>query len=657
MIKMTKDERIRELITTLNKAADSYYSRNEEIISNFEYDALYDELLTLEKETGTVYENSPTQRVFTEQTVSKLRKVRHEYPALSLNKTKSADEIAAWLGDKSAVLSWKCDGLTVVATYQGGRLVSVCSRGDGETGEDVTHNAVYFKGLPRSIAYKGKLIVRGEALMKFSEFERINSLVPETEAKYKNPRNLASSTVRMLDSRESREREIHVSAFDLVYTDNEEQNAKNSLSSNLDYLEKSGFEVVEHCLVTSGNAAEKIEEFKAKLPSNDFPSDGLVFVLDDIKYGKQLGSTGKFPRNGMAFKWEDATEITTIREIEWSPSRTGLLNPVAIFDTVELEGTEVSRASVHNVSVAQSLMLGVGSQVEVYKANMIIPQIAKTVKSTGETVIPRECPLCGGETSIKDNDGIKTLYCMNPACPAKNVGKFAHFCERDSMNIIGLSEATLEKFVDAGFIKTLADIYRLDRYKDEITALDGFGEKAYGNIIDAVNVSRNTTFSAFIGSLGIPNVGKNTGKLISSFFGENALGKFLETVENGGTFAEIDGIGGIVSDNIISWMNENRAEFDDLLSCLNVSDDAVIAGDAPFAGKTFVITGAVYNYPNRDAVKAEIESLGGKVASSVSAKTDYLINNDVNSTSGKNKKAKELGIPVISEEEYMAMLP
>lgn len=654
---MTKDERMRELIRTLNEAADSYYSRNEEIISNFEYDALYDELLALEKETGTVYEDSPTQRVFTEQTVSKLRKIKHEYPALSLNKTKSASEIESWLGDKSAVLSWKCDGLTVVATYQDGRLVSVCSRGDGETGEDVTHNAVYFKGLPRSIAWKGKLIVRGEALMKFSEFERINSLVPETEAKYKNPRNLASSTVRMLDSRESREREIHVFAFDLVFTDNEEVNAENSLAKNLSYLEKSGFEVVEHCVVTRENAAEKIEEYKAKLPSNDFPSDGLVFVLDDIKYGKQLGSTGKFPRNGMAFKWEDATEITTIREIEWSPSRTGLLNPVAIFDTVELEGTEVSRASVHNVSVAQSLRLGVGSKVEVYKANMIIPQIAKTVESTGETVIPGECPLCGGETVIKDNDGIKTLYCSNPACPAKNVGKFAHFCERDSMNIIGLSEATLEKFVDAGFVKTLADIYRLERFRDEITSLEGFGEKAYANIIDAVNVSRNVTFSAFIGSLGIPNVGKNTGKLISGYFGENALQKFIETVENGGSFAEIDGIGDIVSDNIISWMNENRAEFDDLLGCLNVSDDAVIAGDAPFAGKTFVITGAVYHYPNRDAVKAEIESLGGKVASSVSAKTDYLINNDVNSTSGKNKKAKELGIPVISEEEYMSMLP
>ena len=654
---MTKDERIRELISVLNEAADAYYSRNEEIISNFEYDALYDELLALEKETGTVYEDSPTQRVFVERTVSKLKKVRHEYPALSLNKTKSAEEIESWLGDKSAVLSWKCDGLTVVATYQGGRLVSVCSRGDGETGEDVTHNAVYFKGLPHTVPYKGRLIVRGEALMKFSEFERINSLVPETEAKYKNPRNLASSTVRLLDSRESAAREIHVFAFDLVFTDDEEQNEKNSFDKNLEYLEKSGFEVVEHCLVTRENAAEKIEEFKAKLPHNDFPSDGLVFVLDDIKYGRQLGSTGKFPRNGMAFKWEDATEVTTIREIEWSPSRTGLLNPVAIFDTVELEGTEVSRASVHNVSVAQSLALGTGSKVEVYKANMIIPQIARTISSTGETVIPDVCPLCGGETFIKDNDGIKTLYCSNPACPAKNVGRFAHFCERDSMNIIGLSEATLEKFVDAGFIKTLPDIYRLERFRDEITALEGFGDKAFANLIDAVNASRKTTFSAFIGSLGIPNVGKNTGKLISTYFGENALEKFIETVENGGSFAGIDGIGDIVSDNIIRWFGENRAEFDGLLGCLEISDDAVISSDAPFAGKTFVITGAVYNYPNRDAVKAEIEALGGKVASSVSNKTDYLINNDVNSTSGKNKKAKELGIPVISEEEYMAMLP
>lgn len=654
---MTKDERIRELVSTLNHAADAYYSLNEEIISNFEYDSLYDELLSLEKETGTVLENSPTQRVFTQQTVSKLKKIKHEYPALSLNKTKSAAEIENWLGSQKAVLSWKCDGLTVVATYRGGKLVSVCSRGDGETGEDVTHNAVYFKGLPRTVPYKGRLIVRGEALMKFSEFERINSLVPETEAKYKNPRNLASSTVRMLDSRESREREIHVFAFDLVFTDDEEQNAKNSLNDNLAYLEKSGFEVVEHCVVTRENAANKIEEYKAKLPLNDFPSDGLVFVLDDIKYGRQLGSTGKFPRNGMAFKWEDSTEVTVIREIEWSPSRTGLLNPVAIFDTVELEGTEVSRASVHNVSVAQSLSLGIGSEVEVYKANMIIPQIAKTVKSTGETVIPSVCPLCGGETFIKDNDGIKTLYCGNPACPAKNVGKFAHFCERDSMNIVGLSEATLEKFVDAGFVKSLPDIYRLERFKDNIISLDGFGEKAYQNIIDAVNASRNVTFSAFIGSLGIPNVGKNTGKLISAFFGENALEKFIKTASEGESFAEIDGIGETVSDNIILWFAENRAEFDGLIECLNISDDAVVGEDAPFAGKTFVITGAVFQYPNRNAVKAEIESLGGKVASSVSNKTDYLINNDVTSASGKNKKAKELGIPVISEEDYIKMLP
>ena len=663
-------DRMAELVKRLNEAAYAYYVEDREIMSNFEYDRLYDELTALERETGTVLPDSPTKSAGAGyKAVSKLTKSQHEYPALSLDKTKDREALRDWLNGREGVLSWKLDGLTVVLTYEGGRLQKAVTRGSGLVGEDVTHNAVHFDGVPRLLAYKGKLIVRGEAVMKYADFERVNRELPETEAKYKNPRNLASATVRLLDSREAAGRPVTVCAFDLVYADSDAGIADpNSKNSQFDWLAAQGFTVVEHAPVTPDTVVPTLEKFERALPDNAYPTDGLVLILDDEAYGRSLGSTGKFPRNGIAFKWQDETVESRILRVEWSASRTGLLNPVAVFEPVEIEGTTVSRASVHNVSIARTLRLGAGSRVLVYKANLIIPQIAETVESAGETYVPATCPVCGGATSVRENEGIETLYCDNADCPAKHVGRFTHFVARDAMNVMGLSEATLETFIDAGFVRRFADLYRLERYRAEIVTMEGFGEKSYENLQAALETSRKVRFSALLNAAGIPGIGKDMAKQISRFLGAGAYGRFISLLAERADFSAVEGVGAVINDNIYSWADdpERFSEFTELAAELEISDDVSAVSDADgtagsegaasaIAGKTFVITGGLNGFDNRDQLVAFIEERGGRVSGSVSAKTDYLINNDVNSGSGKNKKAKALGVPIISEADFMEM--
>ncbi len=666
----TKEARMRELIGILNAAAYAYYVEDREVMSNFEYDRLYDELTALERETGVTLPDSPTASVGAGyKAVYKLTKSEHEYPALSLDKTKDRDSLPGWLGGQRGVLSWKLDGLTVVLTYQEGRLQKAVTRGNGQIGEDVTHNAVHFGGVPRRIPYGGKLIVRGEAVMRYDDFERVNRELPETEAKYKNPRNLASATVRLLDSREAAGRPVTVCAFDLVYAgDDAGISDPNSKNAQFDWLAAQGFTVVEHTPVTPDTVVQALEQFERELPGNAFPTDGLVLILDDEAYGRSLGSTGKFPRNGIAFKWQDETVESRMIRVEWSASRTGLLNPVAVFEPVEIEGTTVSRASVHNVSIARALRLGAGSRVLVYKANLIIPQIAETVESTGETFVPDACPVCGGTTSIHENEGIETLYCDNADCPAKHVGRFTHFVARDAMNVLGLSEATLETFIDAGFVRRFADLYKLERYRSEIVTLEGFGEKSYDNLKAALETSRKVKFSALLNAAGIPGIGKDMAKQISRYLGAGAYERFMTLISERADFSAVEGVGAVINDNIYAWADDadRLSEFTELAAELDIIDDVSAAAEndgtaaggtaaTPIAGKTFVITGGLNGFDNRDQLVAFIEDRGGRVSGSVSAKTDYLINNDVNSGSGKNKKAKALGVPIISEAEFMEM--
>lgn len=654
---MDKRTRIEELVEILNEANHAYYNEDIEIMSNYEYDMLYDELSQLETETGIIFSNSPTQHAGYE-VVSKLKKVEHKHPALSLDKTKDRYSLSNWLKDKNGLLSWKMDGLTIVVTYNNGNLISAVTRGNGIIGEDVTHNAKHFSGLPHTIKHNGLLIVRGEAIMTYKEFERINKKIPESMPKYKNARNLASATVRLYDSKESAERAIMFYAFDLVENSETIEGFNLNLKSQqLEFLSSLGFNVVENVIVNKDTIISAIEEYENRLEHNIFPSDGLVLIFDDDAYGKSLGVTGKYPRNGIAFKWKDETVESTILDIEWSASRTGLLNPVAIFKPVELEGTTVERASIHNVSIAKSLKLGIGSTVSVYKANLIIPQISATIKSTGETLIPKKCPICGEKTEIKINDDIETLYCVNDDCPAKNIGRFTHFVQRDCMNIVGLSTATLEKFLSCGFLHELTDIYHLSNHKDKIVNMDGFGTKSYNNLISAIEESRNVKFSAFLASLGIAGIGKDMAKQISKALGKDALNKFVEMLRNGEDFVFIDGVGNVINDNIYQWKANKKCgeEFANLVDELNISDDIKETKISAITGKTFVITGSVYEFKNRDELKEFIELHGGKTSSSVSTKTDYLINNDKESGSSKNKKAKELGVKIISEKDFLSM--
>ena len=642
--------RIKELVEILNEAGKSYYSQGLEIMTNYEYDKLYDELVELEKQTGCVLSNSPTVNVGYES-LSELPKERHESPMLSLDKTKNPDDLVSWLKDKEGVLSWKLDGLTIVLTYEDGMLSKAVTRGNGDVGEIITNNARVFKNLPVSIPYKGRLILRGEAIITYSDFERINQLIPETDAKYKNPRNLCSGSVRQLNNKITAQRNVNFYAFTLVKADGVD--FKNSRREQFEWLKTQGFEVVDYKMVNAGNLKDTIILFENNIKNNDFPSDGLVITYDDIEYGESLGTTAKFPRNAMAFKWTDETADTTLREIEWSASRTGLINPIAVFDAVELEGTQVSRASVHNISVMESLELGIGDTISVFKANMIIPQIALNKTKSNNVEIPKVCPVCGGTTKIEQINDVKSLYCTNPACQAKHIKSFAHFVSRNAMNIDGLSEATIEKFISHGYLKSFTDLYHLDRYKDGIVSLDGFGEKSYDNIIAAVENSRNTTMPRLIYSLGIANIGLSNAKMIVKAIGDNKDALISADRES---LEAIDGIGSVIADAFVSYFEneENVQLFEKLIDELDIQHDEVQT-EQTLDGKIFVITGSLNYFDNRNALKELIESMGGKVTGSVTGKTDFLINNDAAFSSSKNKTAAKLGVPVITEEEFLSI--
>jgi len=644
--------RMKHLVSTLNEAAKAYYQENREIMSNFEYDKLYDELVELEKETGISLSGSPTVRVGFEL-LTELPKERHESPLLSLDKTKDRDALAAWLGDKDGLLSWKLDGLTIVLTYRDGKLYKAVTRGNGEIGEVITNNAKVFSNIPLAISYTGELILRGEAVIGYDEFERINAGIEDVEAKYKNPRNLCSGTVRQLNNQITAERKVSFFAFSLVKADGVDFG--NSREQQILWLKSQGFETVEYSRVNGGNIHGAIQQFAEKIAANNFPSDGLVLLFDDIEYGRSLGRTAKFPRDSIAFKWADELATTHLRYIEWSPSRTGLINPVAVFEPVELEGTTVSRASVHNVSILESLELGEGDEISVYKANMIIPQIAENLTRSGCVPIPKVCPVCGGATEVRQMIDVRSLYCTNPDCQAKQIKRFALFVSRDALNIDGMSEATLEKFIGEGFIKEFSDLFHLDRHEEQIVTLEGFGQKSYDNLVAAAKIASHTTLPRLIYGLGIPGIGTANAKVIAKAFDHD-----IERIRHASSeeLSQIPGIGEVLAEGFVTFFGseKNQQTLDSLLADLTFEAVETNTGEQTLDGKTFVITGAVYHFENRNELKEKIESLGGKVSGSVSAKTTFLINNDTASTSGKNKKAKELGIPVISEEEFLQMV-
>lgn len=643
-------QRMKELVEKLDQAAKAYYQEDREIMSNQEYDSLYDQLEQLEKETGTVLTNSPTVRVGYEA-VNELPKEEHPSPMLSLDKTKDREVLRGFIGNHKCLLSWKLDGLTIVLTYENGELVKAVTRGNGIVGEVITNNARVFKNIPLRIPYKGQLVLRGEAIITYSEFERINETIGDADAKYKNPRNLCSGSVRQLNNEITAKRNVRFYAFALVSA--QDVDFSNSREQQFIWLKKQGFEVVEYKVVTSESLDEAMDYFSKTIVNNDFPSDGLVVTYDDIAYGESLGSTAKFPRNSFAFKWADEMRETRLVDMEWSPSRTGLINPVAIFEPVELEGTTVSRASVHNISIVKELQLGIGDTIKVYKANMIIPQIAENLTRSGNLVIPDKCPVCGQEARIRKENDVETLYCMNPDCVAKKIKSFSLFTSRDAMNIDGLSEATLEKFIAMGFIHNFGDIFEIGKYKDQIVEMEGFGQKSFDNLMVSLEKAKETTLAKVIYSLGITGIGLANAKVICKYFDDD-IEKIRHADEE--EISAIEGIGPVIAGSMADYFKsaENNQKLDHLLSHLHLVHEETSA-EQVFAGKTFVITGSVEHFSNRSEAKEFIEARGGKVTGSVTKKTDYLINNDKTSASSKNKKAQELGIPILSEEDFLEL--
>ena len=648
---MDKKKRIKELVEILNKAAKSYYVDAVEIMPNIEYDKLYDELLELEKETNVVLSNSPTQNVGYE-IAGELPKKAHESPMLSLDKTKSVEDLREWLGDNKALLSWKMDGLTIVLTYRDGELVEAVTRGNGTIGEVITNNAKNFQNIPLKIEFKGELILRGEAIIKYSDFKRINDAIEDATAKYKNPRNLCSGSVRQLNPAITKSRMVYCNIFNVVKADGID--FENSKAKQFEWAKNEGFDVVEYKFTDSKSIADDIAEFESKIESNDIPSDGLVLLLDDISLGERLGSTSKFPRNAMAFKWSDERQVTKLKYIEWSPSRTGLINPVAVFEPVELEGTTVSRASLHNVSIFEDLMLGVGDEISVYKANMIIPQVYENLTKSNTEKVPDTCPACGSHASIKQDNESKVLLCTNPDCQIKHIKQYALMASRDALNIDGLSESTLEKFLSKGFIKNDSDIFKLDRYKDEIVNMEGFGKRSYEKLMAALEEAKHTNVARFLYSLGINGIGSANAKMIAKYF-DNDIDKIITAGKD--ELLEIEGIGEVLANSIVDFFKDSKnIENVKSLREVLIFEAEESAGSDSFAGKVFVITGSLEHFTNRNELKELIEKNGGKVSGSVSSKTNFLINNDTASNSSKNKKAKELGVEIISEEDFLKLL-
>ena len=643
-------ERMKELINILNNASRSYYQKNESLVSDFEYDKLYDELMKLEEDTGVILANSPTQNVgYT--VLSNLTKVKHDEKILSLDKTKEPEKLKSWLENQEGVLSWKLDGLTIVLKYNNGELVQAITRGNGEVGEDITHNAKVFKNIPLKISYKDELIIRGEGIISYSDFERINEELDENES-YKNPRNLCSGTVRQLNSEITSKRNVMFYAFTVFKAFGVDFDDKKS--NQLLWLKTLGFDVVYNKIVNSDNIIDSVYEFENKIPENDFASDGLVLTYNSISYSSSLGTTAKFPKDSIAFKWKDETAETILREIEWNTSRTGLINPIAVFDSVELEGTTVNRASVHNVSILEDLKLGIGDTIKVYKANMIIPQIAENITKSGNCEIPKNCPVCNGETEIRSIRDGKALYCTNPNCSAQRIRSLSHFVSRDAMNIEGLSEETIKKFVEKGFISDYTDIYSLYNHADDIKNMEGFGEKSYNNLIESIEKSKNTELPNFIYALGINHVGLSNAKLLCKNINYD-INKLFEVSQD--ELINIDGFGDIIAHSIVSYFadNKNRELLNKILKIVsfNTVEISEETENSNINGKTFVITGDLNNFTNRKELQNKIESLGGKVTGRDTKKTNYLINNDILSESSKNKKAKELGIPIITEEDFI----
>ena len=648
---MDKKKRIKELVEILNKAAKSYYVDAVEIMPNIEYDKLYDELLELEKETNVVLSNSPTQNVGYE-IAGELPKKAHESPMLSLDKTKSVEDLREWLGDNKALLSWKMDGLTIVLTYRDGELAEAVTRGNGTIGEVITNNAKNFQNIPLKIEFKGELILRGEAIIKYSDFKRINDAIEDATAKYKNPRNLCSGSVRQLNPAITKSRMVYCNIFNVVKADGID--FENSKAKQFEWAKNEGFDVVEYKFTDSKSIADDIAEFESKIESNDIPSDGLVLLLDDIALGERLGSTSKFPRNAMAFKWSDERQITKLKYIEWSPSRTGLINPVAVFEPVELEGTTVSRASLHNVSIFEDLMLGVGDEISVYKANMIIPQVYENLTKSNTEKVPDTCPACGSHASIKQDNESKVLLCTNPDCQIKHIKQYALMASRDALNIDGLSESTLEKFLSKGFIKNDSDIFKLDIYKDEIVNMEGFGKRSYEKLMVALEEAKHTNVARFLYSLGINGIGSANAKMIAKYF-DNDIDKIITAGKD--ELLEIEGIGEVLANSIVDFFKDSKnIENVKSLREVLIFEAEESAGSDSFAGKVFVITGSLEHFTNRNELKELIEKNGGKVSGSVSSKTNFLINNDTASNSSKNKKAKELGVEIISEEDFLKLL-
>ena len=641
---------MKELVKKLNEAAKAYYQEDREIMSNREYDALYDQLEQMEAETGIVLADSPTVNVGYEA-VDALPKETHESPMLSLDKTKERETLRAFIGTNPTLLSWKMDGLTIVLTYENGELQKAVTRGNGIVGEVITNNARTFKNIPLKIAYQGRLVLRGEAIITYSDFERINETIEDVDAKYKNPRNLCSGSVRQLNNQITAERNVRFYAFALVSA--QDVDMHNSRAYQMEWLKSQGFEVVEYRMVTGESLDEAMDYFSHAIENNDFPSDGLVALYDDIAYGDSLGSTAKFPRNAFAFKWAEEIRETTLREIEWSPSRTGLINPIAVFDPVELEGTTVSRASVHNVSIVKELQLGIGDTIQVYKANMIIPQIAENLTRSSNLEIPHICPVCGEEARVIQENEVESLYCMNPDCVAKKIKAFTLFVSRDAMNIDGLSEATLEKFIAKGFIHDFGDIFEIAKHREEIVTMEGFGEKSYDNLIASIDKAKETTLAKVIYSLGISNIGLSNARVICRHFDDD-LDKIRTAEEE--EISAIDGIGPVIAKSLTKYFKdpENNRKLDHLLGYLHINKEEV-SENQTLAGMNFVITGSLEHFSNRGEAKKLIESLGGKVTGTVTGKTNYLINNDTTSNSSKNKKARELGIPILSEEDFIKM--
>ena len=647
----TSIKRMKELGKKLREASRAYYQEDREIMPNVEYDALYDELSALEEETGIVLADSPTVNVGYEA-VDQLPKEEHERPMLSLDKTKDREALREFVGEHPTLLSWKLDGLTIVLTYENGELVKAVTRGNGIVGEVITNNARVFKNIPLKISFRGRLVLRGEAIITYSDFEKINETIGDADAKYKNPRNLCSGSVRQLNNEITAKRNVRFYAFSLVSA--EGVDFQNSREVQFQWLNAQGFDVVEYRKVTADTLDEVMDYFAEAVTKNDFPSDGLVALYDNIAYGESLGTTAKFPRNAMAFKWADEMRDTKLLEIEWSPSRTGLINPVAVFEPVELEGTTVSRASVHNISIMKELKLGIGDTIRVYKANMIIPQIAENLTGSSNAPVPHICPACGQETVVKKENDVECLFCVNPGCPAKKIKSFGLFTSRDAMNIDGLSEATLEKFIARGFIHDFGDIFEISRYRDEIVEMEGFGQKSYDNLIESLERAKETTLPRVIYSLGIANIGLANAKVICRYFNND-----LEKIRHASLeeISEIDTIGPVIAGNLVSYFQdeENNRRLDHLMSFLHIQDEGS-KQEQIFAGMNFVITGSLVHFGNRSEAKELIESLGGKVTGSVTKKTNYLINNDIQSSSSKNKKARELGIPILSEEDFLNLV-